>query len=900
MATGISYPNLDHNDRHFFDHVLGNDVERLAFIRFFEHVEGKRPRTGTGRIKLWSRKTREKWIRRAQASQPLPYIHRPTQTVRPPEVLTLVAPIPAGTVSIAPIDMPRQDPTLVPPIVDATRSKEPVNIPPPIPLNLVTPALGTVGTLPIVRTSSSSNKRQRDLDPINPLVDDEQPAINKKRKVHDPSNLQHLAKTHLTDTGGERCPQFVLYNDVQDKYETGVFKALPPCKEQRQFIQKTLGGQWRFCKTLRQSSTRLPNGESRAGFPEISMFLFAKINDAGIIEERAVIKCRDVSIKNFSHHSAELEAKAATALQASNCRHIQRLIQSPAGLVQTLNFSLEGVNDPTSWKLHYQAFKYPPYGDLHTLIKNHQEADQRIPEHFCWFLFGSLVEALITCQTGYCNAIGTLHDGSHKPNWRSILHLQIHPANISFSEPNSQYYKFYQQPILGNFDKALCLDPDPVKRQAQFDSVRFKTIIDWQAPETCSRHSGSEDYAPSNWDLDHATDIFSLGSLIRYMMLSTTKPDPLPPIMKYEGFNFASEAKLRPEEGEWEFPRDGYPDSYSTVLIDTVQHCLAFRSKLDPQQPHKKYRPTLLELRNVINQQLVQLDAEQPGDIAKMQANPAHSQRVIFSKEDAQFAIGAKMPPVPQVDMAELIDVEATQDDKEYARKTWSAFLANAGKKRSMVSITATLAALSHVQERTREKYSNKIASKQQRLVVFLNALQFATNTMRKSINPTGKFEQLRQHVRSDFFSPRFKRRVLNSFSKVSHDIRQETLKELEAIKKDRKHTEDELMRNKAVLEAAHGANDEAKTREVASHLQVLQGQQGVKTSEIMVKQEKISSLELLRHATELGEALLILGSQLWPGEDVTEEHGNAMPSRSIIHRSVWEYFWARPDGVFF
>ncbi|PZD22314.1 hypothetical protein A1F96_11237, partial [Pyrenophora tritici-repentis] len=83
MAAPLTYADLDHNDCHFFDHILANDSERVAFIRFFEHVERKdsqqkRPRTGTGRVKLWRRSSRAHWVHRAEDSQPFPEILRPT------------------------------------------------------------------------------------------------------------------------------------------------------------------------------------------------------------------------------------------------------------------------------------------------------------------------------------------------------------------------------------------------------------------------------------------------------------------------------------------------------------------------------------------------------------------------------------------------------------------------------------------------------------------------------------------------------------------------------------------------------------------------------------------------------------------------------------------------------
>ncbi|KAF7455371.1 hypothetical protein A1F99_026290 [Pyrenophora tritici-repentis] len=253
MAAPLTYADLDHNDCHFFDHILANDSERVAFIRFFEHVERKdsqqkRPRTGTGRVKLWRRSSRAHWVHRAEDSQPFPEILRPTwippvaggtpavpvpssqPVASPPQVLTLVAPIASGSISIAPVDVP------------ASRS-----------LDL---AFGSiVETVLQVPTSPDVQKRKRD---INTLVDDEQPSIGKKAKVGVYStDVEHPASSHFTDIGGEKCPQFVLYNEVEMKNKKDSYKALAPSKEQCRFVQEALGGKWRFAKALHQRSIRL-------------------------------------------------------------------------------------------------------------------------------------------------------------------------------------------------------------------------------------------------------------------------------------------------------------------------------------------------------------------------------------------------------------------------------------------------------------------------------------------------------------------------------------------------------------------------------------------------------------------------------------------------------------------
>ena len=279
MAAPLAYGHLDQNDRAFFDHGLADDFVRFAFIRFFEHVEhdftkNKRPRTGNGRIKLWNKAARTYWIRRARASQPLPPILRPTWTPpvpaaappqpqpasAPPAALTLVASIPSGTVSIAPIAAVVNDAdTLQPHAPSVTATAEA----PSADVTIVTePSPSTPVTTSRDSPDAAGSKRARD-------DNDALPAPPSKRR--------------LCEIGGERCPQFVLYNEMEGKDASKAPQALPPARDQRHFIQETLGGNWRFAETLHQRPMR--HTRPTKCFPTISAFLFVNLDDNGIITD---------------------------------------------------------------------------------------------------------------------------------------------------------------------------------------------------------------------------------------------------------------------------------------------------------------------------------------------------------------------------------------------------------------------------------------------------------------------------------------------------------------------------------------------------------------------------------------------------------------------------------------
>lgn len=135
-------------------------------------------------------------------------------------------------------------------------------------------------------------------------------------------------------------------------------------------------------------------------------------------------------------------------------------------------------------------------------------------------MLSSLTEALITCQTGYCSCKSetTIGPESRRPGWRRLLHLNIHPTNILLDDADDTY-PFYQRPVLGNWDSAIALDPNLAKRKVQMQQVRYTGMPYWQAPEMCAQYKNNKKYVPGTWDLDHATDVYGVGLVIRYMML---------------------------------------------------------------------------------------------------------------------------------------------------------------------------------------------------------------------------------------------------------------------------------------------------------------------------------------------------------------------------------------------
>ena len=81
--------------------------------------------------------------------------------------------------------------------------------------------------------------------------------------------------------------------------------------------------------------------------------------------------------------------------------------------------------------------------------------------------------------------------------------------------------------------------------------------------------------------------------------------------------------------------------------------------------------------------------------------------------------------------------------------------------------------------------------------------------------------------------------------------------------------------------------------------LQYLVEKLELKNAEEAAVQDKTAALEMLHGAVELDEAMLVLGEELWPDEEVSQESDYWMPELSPIHRGVWKYFFTRPDVVY-
>ncbi|KAJ4374840.1 hypothetical protein N0V83_001918 [Neocucurbitaria cava] len=846
----IAYAHIDNFDRHFYDHLLANDTERYAFILFFQHVNAKyqrskRPRSGHGRVHLWN-KCRGHWIRKARSQQPIPAIHRsapfapgapvapvapvvPAAPVagalpnipQPPPAINLTTHVPTASIDIAPIAAPIYISTL--------------NVPLPSGIIEVIPSAGTINSSPRsplnassspTASSKSGTKRTRE--------------SNEDRDI---ASLEPPAKRHKPAIGGERCPPFVLHNERKSY--------LPPTLQQREFIEKTLGGGiWRYAKTIHQPLIDRWPPKPRSGIPRVSTYLFVKIDDQNVIQDRVVVKCTDLSWDKDVNAklSVKCEEDVVRAIP-DGCPHLPfyRNLQD-----HTMNFTIDGAyldnKVPSSWRQRYVFSDYAPHGNLMDLMANHASAKKPIPEHFIWYVFKHVVDALVTFATGQCSDmhVGPITAQKAKSKWRRILHLDIHPSNVVLAKQDPKYAT-YRQPVLIGFDLSTLLSDDPATRKQQLQQKRIPDDAGWTwlAPEQY-RVPGKPSQI-ENWGVEHTTDLFSLAQVIRALMLCGTRPaEEIGKFQKDEMDSFRAEAISPDNVRSYEVPWGVYPDIYSTALIQTVHRCLALRPVQDRERPYKPFRPSLYELRDRIDRHLSRLDTMYGGAAIAEQYGSEHPLHVVFPEEDPQYAIGVVFSPQPPaLTVQELSLASADDREKAMAHDSYTKYASKfqqvgneEGFGRSGDSQPNPLAqesALQSVITEVRQEVlrSAHSAERDQRV----QATDHAGSTILKCVNPHGTFKQLRGKQKPAFFSPEAKAATLTSI----------------------KHWAGKL---------ADEDNDPAQMK----------------------------SLQYLQQAADIVLAVLVLGEESGLAPESADEHW--MTTVSDLHRGVWEYFWSRPDAV--
>ena len=477
-----------------------------------------------------------------------------------------------------------------------------------------------------------------------------------------------------------------------------------------------------------------------------------------------------------------------------------------------------------------------------------------------------------------------------------MLHLDIKPDNVFISGSDSKY-ACYKRPILADYNVSLCLNEDPEKRRKQISTSRFVGAQNWQAPETCAQYYKDKHYTPATWDLDHATDIYTVGLTIRYMMLCTvvTPEKPIDTYLgKYEADMFGTQAKLPANAQEYKFKTENFPHVYSLALIDTVQRCLAFRPKPDPLKPDKKFRPNLFWLRDTINANLARLDQMLGNNLEAAQSDKHHPLHVLFPEEDQQLAIGAQFAPPPKTLLNDLV-APANEQEKKDTRESWNRLSTRAqvefptASAKSMQNVLDTLLPVCRQDIQTTASLADRES--------LLRALEHATSTISKVITPHGTFKQYRRAFSPSFFAPGTKHDVLLLFKNHASALLAEMRAQLPQKEEDKHAREQDVLIALRAKQQAEIDGDEHKVKSLTTNIEFLYERNVLKESEEQRDRELIAALMLFCEALDVGLALLVLGRECGVGDSVEEEHW--VTKLSGLHAGVWEYFWAVPDGVF-
>ncbi|KAF1961013.1 hypothetical protein CC80DRAFT_269699 [Byssothecium circinans] len=346
-----------------------------------------------------------------------------------------------------------------------------------------------------------------------PFVPAERPGSEGSRSPESEVDIERPSKRRRMSIGGGLSLPFIYHNDpTQNHY-------IPPTRTAREHIDGASEGErWRFATVLKQVNTNIPQADHRYGTSPKSLYLFVRVDTDDIIREQRVVKAFDTSFadiwtaQDFGKTFDE-ENTIREALSTTDCPHLVRYYNTSD---QEQQFTIENAIDGqmamnadnvarANWNHQFIYSEYAPHKTLRELINAVQSPDppEPIPEHFILYVFARLLSALVALKA------------------QRILHLVIKPENIFFGDPDERdaTYPGYKRVMLGDFESAVQMVEDSEDHPNLPNDAPI--ALPWPPPELS--HREDRGFNPSvNWRLSEKTDIYSLGLVIREMMICST------------------------------------------------------------------------------------------------------------------------------------------------------------------------------------------------------------------------------------------------------------------------------------------------------------------------------------------------------------------------------------------
>ncbi|KAF2107087.1 kinase-like domain-containing protein [Lophiotrema nucula] len=495
------------------------------------------------------------------------------------------------------------------------------------------------------------------------------------------SEVESSSRSEESDASGEISPTFFFRNDPGRNHFHSPTRGTR--KHVQNYLSKEFSGEWRFAKSLHNSQL----DEEDHGFLTQGIWLFVNLTDSGQIEDRVVVKCINVGdggkpgekrteTGNELHLPTSLdraitEWTIARQLQPLSCRNILRYRAQSRRRVRKFLKELN-PGDGTAFNFRNIYTDYAPLGDLYGLFERCITKQRHIPEHYIWYVFKCLIDALSALHEGACEDTDPT---TEREAWDPIWHLDIKEGNIFLGDADDKYTS-YKRPLLADFDLSVptsVLPKELSARDKTISTYRQVGTDHWAAPEHSrvarSRYEEDnpgcekEEYCPKYTDIGTASDIFAVALVIqRLMVCSAYHPEATDPAKqdiyaRYDGVcnRWGESVSIEADDRQY-VPTHGfdeYPTDYNLGLFQIVDQCLHYLPK---------NRPSLKDLRNRINGAIGRLDELYGSKVTAYSQDIIESLRVDFPVEDSRFRIDEPYEPTAKRRHLQIEGIDAEHE----------------------------------------------------------------------------------------------------------------------------------------------------------------------------------------------------------------------------------------------